>query len=458
MILFPISTDVHDGTIRLAALQVIGICFLVHIFVAGDTHKVEKHINEEVSRYYSLKRMYRSANDTTLQDPAQLLEFASDRESVIRRATADVDSIIKHVSATSILHRYGFKPGRFSIVTLFTSMFLHASWMHLLGNMVFFYVCGIAMEKYWGYWRFLFIYLGCGIAATLTHLFTSSIGGSLNGGTPLVGASGAIAGAMGAFVVTHSRVQVKVFYMVMLWLRGTFHMRAVTYFGIWFLSQVTYTILTLNAESGVAYGAHVGGFVAGAFFGVVIKSEDSVVPKDPKTPPTRKAVLPDEAFGAPETPQERFESPEEKTASQIEKAWSDYRAGKLENAALVLIRQQDMYLQDPNTYHREAAGLMREMLTARDLPVPAPHLYQWAKTFASLRLTWVAVPCFDWAAEAAPTNSHVQKNSLLSGAVLRIAENADIEQARANLLTVIKIDSGGIFAQKAQEIVTRIET
>ncbi|MCU1672224.1 MAG: Rhomboid family protein [Frankiales bacterium] len=144
------------------------------------------------------------------------------------------------------------------VLSVLTAMFLHGGWLHLLGNMLFLYVFGNNVEDRLGRLKYLLFYLGCGYAATYGHsLFTPS------SSTPLVGASGAIAGVLGAYLVLFPRARV--------WSLLTFffflpvRLPAWLVLGGWFVLQYLYFRGAGVADGGgVAYGAHVIGFVVGA--------------------------------------------------------------------------------------------------------------------------------------------------------------------------------------------------
>ena len=143
-------------------------------------------------------------------------------------------------------------------LTLLTSMFMHGGWMHLLGNMWFLWIFGDNIEHDMGRFRYVVFYLLSGLVASLVLVFfNQSEPSSL---TPCLGASGAISGVMGGYLVlhTHRRVTVLLFRIVT-------QVPAFVAVGIWFLFQVVSSLSLLGGgESGVAYGAHIGGFVAGA--------------------------------------------------------------------------------------------------------------------------------------------------------------------------------------------------
>lgn len=147
------------------------------------------------------------------------------------------------------------------LIAPFASMFLHAGFPHLLGNMWFLYIFGDNVEDRMGHMRYLVFYLLCGLVATFTHICfspTSSI--------PVVGASGAISGVLGAYFVLFPRASVLTLIPLFLFLE-LIEIPAVVFLGLWFLMQLNSGILqTLLAPSevgGVAWWAHVGGFVAG---------------------------------------------------------------------------------------------------------------------------------------------------------------------------------------------------
>ncbi len=146
------------------------------------------------------------------------------------------------------------------VLTLLTCIFLHGGWMHFLGNMWFLWIFGDNVEDRFGHWGYLAFYLLTGVAASLTHLVTE-----LNSSIPTIGASGAIAGVMGAYLVSypHARVLalVPVFYIFF-----TRELPAPVFLGIWFVIQFFQGVSTITAveTEGVAWWAHIGGFAAGA--------------------------------------------------------------------------------------------------------------------------------------------------------------------------------------------------
>ncbi|NND96295.1 MAG: rhomboid family intramembrane serine protease [Pirellulaceae bacterium] len=151
-------------------------------------------------------------------------------------------------------------------MTLITCMFLHGGWMHFLGNMWFLYVFGDNVEDRLGPLGYLLLYLGTGIAASLSHYFTGPLSP-----IPTIGASGAIAGVMGAYAWLYPHARVQAILPIPIFLH-VFVLPAPWFLGIWFAIQ-TYSGISATAAgavTGVAWWAHIGGFVAGAAIALVI--------------------------------------------------------------------------------------------------------------------------------------------------------------------------------------------
>jgi membrane associated rhomboid family serine protease len=148
-----------------------------------------------------------------------------------------------------------------SFITLISSQFLHGGWAHLLGNMLFLWVFGDNVEDAVGHVRYVIFYLLCGAIAALAHVFFN-----LGDSTPSVGASGAIAGVMGAYLVLYPSASIKVFVPIFLFF-GLIRLPALVLIGIWFAMQLFSGISSIGevggGEAGIAFWAHVGGFVAG---------------------------------------------------------------------------------------------------------------------------------------------------------------------------------------------------
>jgi membrane associated rhomboid family serine protease len=189
--------------------------------------------------------------DKYAAEPKELLHNRQDPQGVTSRVASR-----GNVTGCVALTPPPFKKTPF--LSVLTAMFLHGGWLHLLGNMLFLYVFGNNVEDRLGRLKYLAFYIGCGYAATYGHsLFTP------NSSTPLVGASGAIAGVLGAYLVLFPRARV--------WSLLTFffflpvRLPAWLVLGGWFVLQYLYFRGAGIADGGgVAYGAHIIGFVVGA--------------------------------------------------------------------------------------------------------------------------------------------------------------------------------------------------
>jgi rhomboid family protein len=162
----------------------------------------------------------------------------------------------------AFIMRWAFVPRRFEanpsgeFVTIFTSMFMHAGWMHLGGNMLYLWIFGDNVEDRFGHVKYLIFYLLCGIAATFAQLMFSHASD-----IPNLGASGAIAGVLGSYILMFPQGRVRV-----LGYGGIYHVPAIVVLGFWIVLQFFSGIGSIANSSqtgGVAYMAHIGGFIAG---------------------------------------------------------------------------------------------------------------------------------------------------------------------------------------------------
>jgi membrane associated rhomboid family serine protease len=163
---------------------------------------------------------------------------------------------------------FGLVPAQFwdngpalSWLPLFSSMFLHASWSHIISNMLALYIFGDNVEDRMGHWRYLIFYLLGGLLAGLAHLLTYA-----SSSMPTIGASGAIAAVLGAYLVLYPRARV-ISLVPFFFFFPIVEIPAIFYLGIWFVSQLLNGAMALSEASlqsgGVAWWAHIGGFVAG---------------------------------------------------------------------------------------------------------------------------------------------------------------------------------------------------
>jgi len=170
--------------------------------------------------------------------------------------------IVELTGGDAFIAKWAFVPSRFlanplaDFLTLFTAMFMHAGWLHLGGNMLYLWIFGDNVEDRFGHVKFIIFYLICGLAATFAQL-AFSIGSDV----PNLGASGAIAGVLGAYILLFPKSSVRV-------LQGTrvIQVSALIVIGIWIVLQFFSgigSIVSATQTGGVAYMAHIGGFVAG---------------------------------------------------------------------------------------------------------------------------------------------------------------------------------------------------
>jgi rhomboid family protein len=161
--------------------------------------------------------------------------------------------------------------------TVLTSMFLHGGWFHLIGNMLYLWIFGNNVEDVLGRGRYLFFYLCCGIVAALTQAF-SSLGSHI----PMVGASGAIAGVLGAYLLLHPGANVHCFVWIVIFFRIV-NIPAWTMLGLWFAMQLVSGLSVATGNPGVAFWAHVGGFVAGLVLVTVLRPSGVALLQPPRS-------------------------------------------------------------------------------------------------------------------------------------------------------------------------------
>ena len=175
--------------------------------------------------------------------------------------------ILPPESLGHILSTYALTPAAPSVITVFTSMFIHGGLMHIIFNMWFLWIFGDNIESVLGHKRYVLFYLLCGVGAALAQI-------QINTGSqiPMVGASGAIAGVLGAYLIRFPRATVHVLVILIIFI--TFiRVPAMVVIGFWFLSNLTAGLGTLGIEEtgGTAWFAHLGGFVSGVVLNQIFK-------------------------------------------------------------------------------------------------------------------------------------------------------------------------------------------
>ncbi len=171
---------------------------------------------------------------------------------------------------TKIIKRYGLIPARLTAitaqgsldfspyVTLISNLFLHGGWMHVLGNMWYMWVFADNVEDWLGHFRFIIFYLACGVIANITHIVLDP-----SSTIPTIGASGAVSGILGAYLVLYPKAKVKTLVPIFVFL-SIFEIPAVIFLGLWFIFQLFSGTAALHSSgSNIAWWAHIGGFIGG---------------------------------------------------------------------------------------------------------------------------------------------------------------------------------------------------
>ena len=198
------------------------------------------------------------------------LRDASRRPTAFPRVTAAIIVvnvlvfILELASGEEFVTRWAVIPAQIAsghrLLTIVTALFMHGSWLHVISNMVFLWAFGPAVEDLLSPRRYLAFYLLGGLVATLAQ-----VAGNPASHVPCLGASGAIAAVMGAFLVTYPQDRIRSLLVILVFVRITY-IPAVLLIGVWFLIQFLSlgAVTQQSAASGVAYAAHVGGFIFGA--------------------------------------------------------------------------------------------------------------------------------------------------------------------------------------------------
>jgi membrane associated rhomboid family serine protease len=192
----------------------------------------------------------------------------------------------------TVTYRFGMIPARLFRVaelppelaaippwmTVLTSMFLHGGWLHLGGNMLFLWIFGNNVEDLLGRLRYLFLYVACGVVAALVQAASAP-----HSEVPMIGASGAIAGVLGAYLITYPRANVHCFVWIVIFF-WIVTVPAWALLGLWFAAQLFSGLAVAPNEPGVAFWAHVGGFVSGIIGFLLLRPRRVMLLQPQKTP------------------------------------------------------------------------------------------------------------------------------------------------------------------------------
>ena len=202
--------------------------------------------------------------------PSRTVPFVTVSLIVINSIVFIYEWMLPQQALQAFTVQFALIPAFFSVPTVFTSMFLHAGWMHVIGNMLYLWIFGDNIEDQLGHFGFLIFYLAAGAVAAVTQVFINP-----NTLVPMVGASGAIAGVMGAYFVLYpeSRILTAIFIVIFF---DLVEIPAIFFLGIWFLMQLLSGVGSLGVQNasagGTAFFAHIGGFVTGLLIGGLLRA------------------------------------------------------------------------------------------------------------------------------------------------------------------------------------------
>jgi hypothetical protein len=243
--MIPLRDNVYSRTVPIVNLLMIGICILVFLRQLADPP-------EDLGR-----RQPEAARASTVDRYAMVpIRVRFPEREIVREIPVTVNG--RFGPERVVLERPVPHPSVHPWLTTLTCIFLHGGLLHLAGNLWTLWIFGDNVEDRFGHVGYLLFYLGCGVLASVTHLLTNS-----GSAVPTIGASGAIAGVMGAYFVLYPRAMVEAIVPLgVLWTRVD--VPAWVFLGLWGLMQVFNGVVTAGGQGGgVAWWAHIGGFVAG---------------------------------------------------------------------------------------------------------------------------------------------------------------------------------------------------
>jgi membrane associated rhomboid family serine protease len=274
--IFPIRTETDTKKLPYFTMGLIILNLLIWVFtsrIVGPEDQARAEI-----RYAMFKIEYKYS-EIMQQDPSFAEKIGESPDRYFKNMMEPTDYELWNALYTqymdsfksSFFYRWGFKPNRIEPVTMMTSIFLHANLMHVFFNMLFLWIVGCNIEDEWGWKTFIIFYLVCGLCATLMHLAMN-----LGSDSPCIGASGAVSGVMGAFMVRHYKTKIRFAYYFLPFrpFFGTFAVMACIWLPVWLVEQIVGA--KWSSMSGTAYWAHIGGFAFGAVVGLTSKGFDSV--------------------------------------------------------------------------------------------------------------------------------------------------------------------------------------
>jgi membrane associated rhomboid family serine protease len=247
--LFPLRDNIPSRTFPFVNYAMIGLCSLVFMLQLGDGPETEGSLVERFGMIPAL--VWNPQSRVVIQeahwDPARMQAEIEERE------------------VTPTINPW---------LTLVTCVFLHGGWLHFLGNMWFLHIFGDNVEDRMGHVGYALFYLFCGVMASVAHLVTNA-----NSSVPTIGASGAIAGVMGAYLLLYPGAMVTSVIPIIIFIE-IMVLPAPIFLGIWFLMQFIQGTVSISSvqTTGVAWWAHIGGFVAGAVIAVGLRAMGQTTP------------------------------------------------------------------------------------------------------------------------------------------------------------------------------------
>lgn len=239
--MFPFSDDVPSQRPPLVTIAIIVLNAMAFLYVNG--------LPDEKQQLFVVEHGF---------IPARLSELPNGRAIEF-----DLDALSgePHLATPSAFHKHVRLPAapRQILLSLLSSLFLHGGWMHLIGNMWFFWIFGDNVEDRLGHLPFLVFYLAGGVFASLCHWLSGPASG-----VPVIGASGAVAAILGAYAITWPLARIRTIVVLVVFVT-MIELPALVVLGFWFLTQILEASRQtgLGVDGGVAFWAHVGGFVAG---------------------------------------------------------------------------------------------------------------------------------------------------------------------------------------------------
>lgn len=285
MILLPIGHE-RQTVQRLpwVTFSLIGICVLAYFLTIAFSHADPEAFQQKLAEFFEFYTQH-----IYLELPPDMEQYLTPQHKQlldtmkegVDRSTLNADEVdeeqqqldrmaqeIAAIRNADPLRKWGFVPNDPHFVNMITCLFLHEGFWHLFGNILFLFLAGCAIEDLWGRPLYLGFYLLGGMAATIAHYLKFS-----ESAVPIIGASGAIAAIMGAFLVRLATTRIRFFYVFFFFTikTGTFEAPAFIMLPLWFVQQMLYAALT-DESAGTAFWAHVGGFVFGVVFGVAMNA------------------------------------------------------------------------------------------------------------------------------------------------------------------------------------------